>query len=422
MLDTQYIREFPEQIAKNLATRGFIWDVETWRAKEQTRKMVQMETQRLQQERNTRSKAIGQAKQQGQATADLMAEVAHFGEQLHQNEQHLAKIQAELQEIYDALPNIPHSSVPLGRDEAENQVLRTVGIPTTFPFEPKDHVSLAANLLDFEQASLIAGARFGVLYGDLAKLHRALAQFMLDVHTQEHGYQEVYVPYLVKSQCLYGTGQLPKMREDLFEIADQDAWLIPTSEVAVTNLVREKLLEKSILPLKYVCHSPCFRKEAGTYGKDMRGMLRQHQFDKVEIIQIVLPEHSYSVLEEMTHHAEVILQKLGLPYRVMALCTGDLGFSAARTHDLEVWLPGQNRYREISSCSNTEAFQARRMQTRYKEETSKNEYVHTLNGSGLAVGRTLIAVLENYQQASGNIRIPEILRSYMGGKTELVVK
>lgn len=423
MLDTKLLREDPEGIAAKLRTRGFELDVNTLKSLESKRKTLQIETQELQNERNVRSKAVGLAKSKKEPIEPLLAEVKDLGDKLIAKEKALEALQAELQSIYDYIPNIPHSSVPIGSNEEQNVEIRRIGEPRKFNFEPKDHVSLGEGLdrgkgLDFEKGTKMSGARFTVLQGQLASLHRALAQFMLDLHTREHGYKEVYVPYLVNRDALYGTGQIPKLVDDLFAIKEKERelWLIPTSEVSVTNLHREDIIEEKDLPLKYTCYSPCFRKEAGSYGKDMRGMLRQHQFDKVEIVQLVHPEHSYETLEEMIKQAEKVLQRLELPYRVMALCTGDLGFQSAKTYDLEVWLPGQDRYREISSCSNTETFQARRMQARYRNaSTRKPEYLHTLNGSGLAVGRTLIAVMENYQDEEGNIVVPGVLRPYMAG-------
>lgn len=484
MLDPKLLRDDPEAVAEKLMHRGFVLDVAKLRALEVQRKELQIETQELQNERNIRSKAIGLAKAQAKSKVSanetpneeqfpeiekLMDEMGNLAKKLIEKEQALAIILSELQAIYDLIPNLPHPSTPIGSSELDNQELprsESWGTPRDFSresFEPKDHVTLGEQKkgLDFEASRKLSGARFMVLSGPLARLHRALAQFMLDLHLSEHGYQEVYVPYLVTTDSLYGTGQYPNLKDDLFGIekerptyagsekmgndenkrhdnqGDHDnqekiqdstqgssqahnLWLIPTSEVALTNLHRDEIVEESRLPIKYVCHSPCFRKEAGSYGKDTRGMFRQHQFDKVEMVQLVHPEHSYQALEEMRGHAEKVLQKLGLPYRVVALCTGDLGFGSAMTYDLEVWLPSQQRYREISSCSNTESFQARRMQARYRNvHMKKPEYLHTLNGSGLAVGRTLIAVMENYQDAQGNIKIPEVLLPYMGGLTQI---
>lgn len=422
MLDIKFLRENVDLVAKLLKNRGYIFDTATFEALEKERKTLQVATETLQNERNSRSKAIGLAKAKGEAIEPLLADVARMGDELKAKEEALEQIQSKLHALLSAVPNIPHASVPIGKDETENLEIRRWGTPKTFDFPIKDHLVLGGKQLDLEAASQISGARFMVLRKGLAKLHRALAQFMLDTHTQLNGYEEVYVPYLASTQALYGTGQLPKMSEDLFAIKDSDLCLIPTSEVSVTNLVREQILEADQLPLKYVCYSPCFRKEAGSYGKDTRGMFRQHQFDKVEMVQIVHPEKSYETLEAMVTHAESILQQLGLPYRVMALCTGDIGFNAAKTYDLEVWLPGQNQYREISSCSNTETFQARRMHARFRNpQTQKPEYLHTLNGSGLAVGRTLIAIMENYQDKEGRIHVPPALIPYMGGITVLAL-
>ncbi|MBP9764080.1 MAG: serine--tRNA ligase [Gammaproteobacteria bacterium] len=418
MLDPKILRENPEAVAEQLATRGFVLDVDALKALEAKRKVLQVETEKLQNERNQQSKKIGQLKATGQSVDDLMALVAGLGDKLKVAEEALAVIQHDLKALVEIIPNIPHASTPIGKNETDNVEVRSWGQTPLFNFEVKDHVSLGGAALDFDAATRLAGARFVVLHGKLARLHRALAQFMLDLHTKAHGYEEIYVPYLVTSDSLYGVGQLPKFADDMFAIKDTDFWLISTSEVSVTNIVREQIIDAEQLPLKYVCHSPCFRKEAGTYGKDMRGMLRQHQFDKVEMLQFVRPEDSYAALEQMVTHAEAVLQKLKLPYRVLSLCTADIGFASAKTYDLEVWLPGQNQYREISSCSNTEAFQARRMQARFRNpETNKPELLHTLNGSGLAVGRALIAVMENYQDAEGRIHVPEVLLPYMGGVT-----
>lgn len=426
MLDPKILREDPENVAEKLKARGFILDIDKLKSLEAKRKTLQVETQELQNERNSRSKAIGLAKANKQPIEPLLAEVEKILDKLKEKETALEIILKNLQAIYDRIPNIPHESVPFGQSEDDNQEIKRVLEPRTFNFEVKDHVALGENEkhrkkdnvlvngLDFERSSKLSGARFTVMGGKIARLHRALTQFMLNTHIEEHGYQEVYIPYLVQSKCLYGTGQFPNLEGDQFGIQDLDLWLIPTSEVSVTNLHRDEIIEEAQLPLKYVCHSPCFRKEAGSYGKDMQGMFRQHQFDKVEMVQIVHPQHSYAALEAMVSHAEKILQRLKLPYRVVSLCSGDLGFAAAKTYDLEVWLPSQNRYREISSCSNTETFQARRLQTRFRNlDTKKPEYCHTLNGSGLAVGRTLIAVMENYQDEEGNISIPEVLLPYM---------
>jgi seryl-tRNA synthetase len=418
MLDPKLFRTDLEATLKLLARRGFTLDAKRFEELENERKQIQVQTQDLQNERNTRSKAIGKAKAQGEDIQPLLAAVADLGDKLKAAEERLTDIQDELNDILLGVPNIPHESVPDGRREEDNVELRKWGEPPEFAFEPKDHVDVgeASGYMSFELAAKIAGSRFNVLTGPMARLHRALAQFMLDLHTREHGYTETYVPYIVNADSLQGTGQLPKFEEDLFKIIGEHTYyLIPTAEVPVTNIVRDSIQET--LPLKLVCHTPCFRSEAGSYGKDTRGMIRQHQFDKVELVQIVNPENSYDALEELTSHAEKVLQLLGLPYRVMALCTGDMGFSAAKTYDLEVWLPGQQRYREISSCSNFEAFQARRMKARYRDpQSGKPQLVHTLNGSGLAIGRTLVAVLENYQQQDGNVRIPEALQAYMGGQ------
>ena len=420
MIDPHLIRNNLEDVAKRLERRGFRLDTGCLSELEGERKQIQVRVQELQQERNTRSKAIGQAKAVGEDINPLREAVADLGEKLKQAETRLEEIQSQLNEILQDIPNIPHDSVPAGKDENDNKEIRKWGEPPRFNFEPKDHVDLGAGLgqLDFEVAAKISGARFAFMRGDLARLHRALIQFMLELHTQEHGYEEVYVPYIVNDNSLKGTGQLPKFEDELFALKDpgkgQNFYLIPTAEVPVTNIVRDEILEADKLPLKFVAHTPCFRSEAGSYGKDTRGMIRQHQFEKVEIVQIVKPLDSYDALEELTGHAEAVLQLLELPYRVVALCTGDLGFSAAKTYDLEVWLPGQQRYREISSCSNFENFQARRMQVRWRNpETGKPDLVHTLNGSGLAIGRTLVAIMENYQNRRGRIEIPAVLRPYM---------
>lgn len=418
MLDPKLIRNDLETIAKKMATRGITLDTRKIFALEDQRKALQVTVQELQNERNVHAKSVGQAKAKGENVELLLAEVKTLGDKLKSTEEEFNRVQDELQQLLAMIPNLPHDSVPVGKSEEDNQVVRTWGEPTQFNFKPKDHLDLGARLgMDFSSAAKISGARFVVLRGQLAKLQRALGQFMLDTHTQEHGYQEIYVPNLVNSESLFGTGQLPKMKEDLFAISgENDFYLIPTSEVSVTNTVRDEILEMDQLPLKYTCYSPCYRSEAGSYGKDTRGMIRQHQFEKVELVQVVHPEKSYDALEELTRHAETILQKLELPYRVIVLCTGDMGFAAAKTYDLEVWLPGQQNYREISSCSNTESFQARRLKARYRDpKTGKPELVHTLNGSGLAVGRTLVAVLENYQDEQGRIHIPKVLQSYMNG-------
>lgn len=419
MLDPRLLRSELSFVAAQLARRGVTLDKERCADLEARRKALQVETQDLQNERNRRSKAIGQAKSAGKDTAPLLAEVADLGERLKTAQARLADLQEDLQGLARGLPNLPHASVPDGTGETDNREERRWGEPRAFDFAPKDHVDLGVprGWMDFDTAAKLAGARFVVLSGPLARLHRALIQFMLDIHTTEHGYTETYVPYLVNAESLYGTGQLPKFEADLFEIpGERELFLIPTAEVPVTNLVRDCIVVADYMPRKWVAHTPCFRSEAGSYGKDTRGMIRHHQFEKVELVQAVRPQDSYAALEALTGHAETILQRLGLPYRVVTLCTGDLGFSAAKTYDLEVWLPGQQRYREISSCSNFEDFQARRMQARWRNPaTGRPELLHTLNGSGLAVGRTLVAVLENYQQADGRVRIPEALRDYLGG-------
>ncbi|MDI6750003.1 MAG: serine--tRNA ligase [Rhodocyclaceae bacterium] len=424
MLDIQLLRSQPDLVAAGLARRGIAIDLAPFEALEAERKAVQTRTQELQAKRNALSKQIGMLKAKGEDVSAVMAEVAGLGDALKANEEKLAVLLAEIDAFVSRLPNLPHESVPDGLDETGNVEISRWGTPPVFDFPPKDHVDLGEALggLDFERAVKIAGSRFTLMRGDVARLHRALAQFMLDTHTREHGYTEVYAPYLVNPDSMFGTGQLPKFEEDLFRVERADGsrlYLIPTAEVPVTNIVRGEILDTEKLPLKFVCHTPCFRSEAGSYGKDTRGMIRQHQFDKVELVQIVAPETSWQALEELTGHAEAILQKLGLPYRKVALCAGDMGFSAAKTYDLEVWLPAQNTYREISSCSNFEAFQARRMQARCRDKGGKPRPVHTLNGSGLAVGRTLVAVLENYQRADGSVTVPEVLRPYLGGLERL---
>jgi seryl-tRNA synthetase len=418
MLDPKRLRTELDEVARQLARRGFQLDTGRIRELEEQRKSLQVHTQELQNERNTRSKSIGKAKAAGEDIQPLLDEVASLGDQLKAAEETLNGVQSALREIALGMPNLPHESVPQGDDEEDNREERIWGEIPQFDFEPKDHVDLGEALggLDFDAAAKLTGSRFVVMSGALARLHRALTQFMLDMHTTEHGYTETYVPYMVNADSLYGTGQLPKFGADLFRLQETDFYLIPTAEVPVTNLVRDVILEAGDMPRKWVAHTPCFRSEAGAYGKDTRGMIRQHQFDKVELVQAVRAEDSFTALEELTGHAETILQKLGLPYRVVTLCTGDLGFSSTKTYDLEVWLPGQGRYREISSCSNFVDFQARRLQARWRNpDTGKPELVHTLNGSGLAVGRTLVAVLENYQQADGSVRVPEVLKPYMGG-------
>lgn len=422
MLDIQLIRSQIDLVETRLAARGFELDTAKFAELEQSRKAIQVVTQELQSRRNSLSKMIGQAKGKGEDATVLMAEVGQINTELTEKERELEAVQQAQKDLLLVMPNLPHESTPLGKDETENQEVLRWGTPRVFDFEIQDHVSIGEKLelIDFGSAAKIAKSRFSVLKGNLARLHRALTQFMLDTHTQEHGYTEVYVPYLVNRDSMQGTGQLPKFHEDLFYMQEDELYLIPTAEVPVTNLVRDEILKEANLPLKFVAHTPCFRREAGSYGRDVRGMIRQHQFDKVELVQIAHPEKSYEILEELTGHAEAILQKLVLPYRKMALCTGDIGFSSAKTYDLEVWLPAQNTYREISSCSNFEAFQARRLQARYRnEKAKKNELVHTLNGSGLAVGRTLVAILENYQNQDGTVTIPEVLRPYMGNLTIL---
>ncbi len=419
MLDIQLLRNNVADVAQRLAARGYTLDVDAFQALETERKVLQTRTQELQSKRNSLSKQIGQLKAKGEDTAPVMAEVAGLGDALKANEEALGVLLKKIEAFVAVIPNVPHESVPVGKSEADNVEVRRWGTPRSFDFPVKDHVDLGEALggLDFETAAKISGARFAVMKAGIARLHRALAQFMLNTHTGEHGYTEVYTPYLVNAASMFGTGQLPKFEEDLFKVPRVDAealYLIPTAEVPVTNIVRDTILAADELPLKMVCHTPCFRSEAGSYGRDTRGMIRQHQFDKVELVRIEKPENSWAALEELTGHAEAILKKLNLPYRVMALCSGDMGFSSAKTYDLEVWLPAQNTYREISSCSCFEAFQARRLAARFKQD-KKNELVHTLNGSGLAVGRTLVAVLENYQNADGSITVPEVLRPYMGG-------
>ena len=452
MLDIQALRNDLAAVAARLVTRGYTLDTAKFDQLEAERKTIQTRTQELQAKRNALSKLIGQAKAKGEDTTAIMAEVGALGEELKQLEAKLPLLLQEMDAFLAIIPNVPHVTVPVGKSEADNVEVRKVGDIPKFAFDVKDHVSIGEGLggLDFETATKIAGARFSLLKGPLARLHRALAQFMLDTHTEKHGYTETYVPYLVNGESMYGTGQLPKFSADLFEIKSSaiegavetqvegghpsynagvaklqrlafgnNFYLIPTAEVPVTNMVRDTITPLEKLPLKFVAHTPCFRSEAGSYGRDTRGMIRQHQFDKVELVQIVHPEKSYEALEGLLGHAETILQKLGLPYRVVKLCTGDMGFSAATTYDIEVWLPAQNTYREISSCSNFEAFQARRMLARFRNAQGKPELVHTLNGSGLAVGRTLVAVLENYQQADGSVLVPEVLRPYMGGLTSI---
>jgi seryl-tRNA synthetase len=427
MLDIAQLRKDIEAVATRLRTRPYELDVAGFNALEAERKAVQVATEELQARRNALSKQVGVLKSKGEDASVVMAEVAQIPDALKAQEARLADIQARVQQLMLDVPNVPHASVPEGRSADQNVEVRRWGEPKHFDFAPRDHVDLGAPLgLDFDTAAKLSGSRFMLLKGPLARLHRALAQFMLDVQTGEHGYTECYTPYIVNRETLTGTGQLPKFEQDLFaakkggqEGEGEVLYLIPTSEVSLTNTVRGDLLKEADLPIKLTAHTPCFRSEAGSYGKDTRGMIRQHQFDKVEMVQITHPERSNDALEEMVGHAENVLRKLGLPYRVVLLCTGDMGFGAAKTYDLEVWLPAQNTYREISSCSNCEAFQARRMGTRLKNAQGKTEFVHTLNGSGLAVGRTLVAVLENYQQADGSIVVPEVLRPYIGGQDVL---
>jgi len=422
MLDIQQLRNDLPDVVSKLGTRGFVFDCAAFTALETERKTVQTRTQESQAKRNASSKQIGIAKSKGEDVSAIMAEVAGLGEQLKADEERLAVIQAEMQKLLLNVPNLPHASVPQGKSEADNVEVRRVGTPRTFDFEIKDHADVGMPLgLDFDTGAKLSGARFTFMRGGIAKLHRALAQFMLDMQTEQHGYTECYTPYMVNAETLQGTGQLPKFEQDLFAVPHNDSklYLIPTSEVTLTNVVRDEIVAIENLPLKLTAHTPCFRSEAGSYGKDTKGMIRQHQFDKVEMVQIVHPETSYAVLEEMVGHAENILKALGLPYRIVSLCTGDMGFGAAKTYDLEVWLPAQNTYREISSVSNCEAFQARRLQARFRNASGKTELLHTLNGSGLAVGRTLVAVLENYQNADGSVTVPEVLWPYMGEQKKL---
>ena len=419
MLDPTVLRSQLETVVEQLATRGFVFPKNEFEQLEADRKHLQTQTQELQAHRNSRSKAIGQAKAKGENVEAILAEVAGLGDRLKQSETQLSGVQEGLQALLAGLPNTPHTSVPVGADESANLEIKRVGMPRTFDFAVKDHVELGARKgwLDGDTAAKLSGARFTVLRGELARLHRALAQFMLDLHTGEHGYLECNVPLLVNADSMHGTGQLPKFEDDLFATSeDVRRYLIPTAEVPLTNIVRDEIVAADALPLRMTAHSMCFRSEAGSYGRDTRGMIRQHQFEKVELVSIVRPQDSYDELERMTTCAEIVLEKLGLPYRRALLCTGDMGFAAAKTYDLEVWLPSQNTYREISSCSNCESFQARRMQARWRNpDTGKPELVHTLNGSGVAVGRALIAVMENYQQADGAIAVPDVLRPYMGG-------
>nr|WP_067295091.1 serine--tRNA ligase [Marinobacterium profundum] len=424
MLDPKYVRSNPEEVAQLLKKKGFDFPVERFSELEQQRKEVQVTTENLQSERNSRSKQIGKAMAAKEDVAPLKAEVKALGEQLDAAKLTLADLQAALDDLLLGVPNLPDASVPEGLSEDDNVEVRRWGQPRNFDFTPKDHIDLGEQHgeLDFETAAKLTGARFAVMKGKIARMHRALIQLMLNTHTEEHGYTEVYVPFMVNADSLYGTGQLPKFEADLFKVpfGDRDYYLIPTSEVPVTNLVRDEIVPAEQMPLRFTCHTPCFRSEAGASGKDTRGLIRQHQFEKVELLQLVEPSKSWEALEELTGHAEKILQLLNLPYRVITLCGGDLGFGAAKTYDIEVWVPGQDKFREISSCSNMLDFQARRMKARWRNpETGKPELLHTLNGSGLAVGRTLLAVLENYQRADGSIEVPEVLRPYMGGVTEI---
>ena len=430
MIDIQLLRKDIDNVAARLAARKFQLDVGAFNALEAERKAIQTRTEELQGKRNSLSKQIGMLKGKGEDTTAVMAEVAGLGDELKANEVALGEVQRKMAEFMEAIPNLPHESVPAGQDETGNVEVRKFGTPPSFDFEVKDHVDIGEKLgLDFDTATKLTGSRFSVMKGGIARLHRALAQFMLDTHTEKHGYTECYTPYMVNADSLRGTGQLPKFEADLFSVKKggvegegENFYLIPTSEVSLTNIVRDEIVPLDALPIRMTAHTPCFRSEAGSYGRDTRGMIRQHQFDKVELVQAVHPEQSYAALEEMVGQAEFILQSLGLPYRVMLLCTGDMGFGAAKTYDLEVWLPAQNTYREISSLSNTEAFQARRMAARFRNVQNKPELLHTLNGSGLAVGRTLVAVLENFQQADGSVIIPEVLRPYMGGLERLAPK
>jgi len=427
MIDIQLLRKDIDNVAARLAARKFQLDVAAFNGLEAERKAIQTRTEELQGKRNALSKQIGMLKGKGEDTSAVMAQVGGLGDELKANEAALAEVQAKMARFMESVPNLPHESVPVGTDESGNVEVRRVGTPRSFDFEVKDHVDIGEKLgLDFDTATKLTGSRFSVMKGGMARLHRALAQYMLDTHTGQHGYTECYTPYMVNADSLRGTGQLPKFEEDLFAVKKGGAegegenfYLIPTSEVSLTNMVRDEIVALDQLPIKLTAHTPCFRSEAGSYGRDTRGMIRQHQFDKVELVQVAHPEKSYEALEEMVGQAETILKNLGLPYRVMSLCTGDMGFGAAKTYDLEVWLPAQNTYREISSLSNCEAFQARRMQARFRNAQGKPELLHTLNGSGLAVGRTLVAVLENYQQLDGSVVIPEVLRPYMGGLERL---
>jgi seryl-tRNA synthetase len=423
MLDIQQLRKELPQVVGGLKRRGYAFDEATFSALEAERKSLQVRTEELQANRNAASKQIGILKSQGKDTSAVMGEVAGVGDALKANEVALSTLQDRLNSFLRQIPNIPRGDVPAGKSADENAEIRRIGTVRSFDFAPKDHTDIGEALkgIDFEMASKLSGARFSVLRGQVARLHRAIAQFMLDVHTEQHGYTEVYVPYMVGPESADGVSSLAKFKDDLFKIEGRDLYLIPTAEYPVTNFVRDTIVDAKELPLKFACHSPCFRSEAGSYGKDTRGMIRQHQFDKVELVQIVTPEKSADAHEELTAHAEAILQKLELPYRTMLLCTGDMGFSSAKTYDLEVWLPAQNAYREISSCSNFEAFQARRMMARFKNALGRTELLHTINGSGLAVGRTMVAILENYQNADGSVSVPTALQAYMGGTTKISI-
>lgn len=431
MLDIQLLRKDLDGVAARLKARGYTLDVAAFAALEAERKQIQTQTEELQARRNALSKQVGMKKGKGEDASAEIAEVGGIADKLKASSERLEEIQARLSELLLGVPNLPHESVPVGSDESQNVEVRRWGTPRQFDFTPRDHVDLGAALgLDFDAAAKLAGARFSVMKGGIARLHRALAQFMIDTHTSEHGYTETYVPYIVNAASMRGTGQLPKFEDDLFKVPRkvggdegeriENFYLIPTAEVSLTNLVRDELLANDALPMRMVAHTPCFRSEAGSYGKDTRGMIRQHQFDKVELVHVVRPEESYDTLEMLVEHAEAILKKLELPFRTIVLCTGDMGFGSAKTYDMEVWIPAQNTYREISSCSNMESFQARRMQARFRNAQGKPELVHTLNGSGLAVGRALVAVLENYQNADGSITVPDVLRPYMGGIERLV--
>ncbi|KJK23783.1 seryl-tRNA synthetase [Burkholderiaceae bacterium 16] len=430
MLDIQLFRKDIDAVAQRLATRGFQLDVAAFQALEAERKQLQTQTEELQARRNSLSKQIGMLKGKGEDASAVMAEVGGIGDTLKASAARLEEIQAQLSEILEAIPNLPHESVPVGRDETQNVEVRRVGTPRSFDFEVRDHVDVGERLgLDFDTAAKVTGSRFSMLRGGVARMHRALVQLMLDTHTLEHGYTEMYVPYIVNAASMRGTGQLPKFEEDLFKVPRkvgseegerlENFYLIPTAEVPLTNIVRDAIVAGDKLPLRFVAHTPCFRSEAGSYGRDTRGMIRQHQFDKVELVQVVQPEHSFDALEQLTGHAEAILKKLDLPFRTVALCTGDMGFGSTKTYDLEVWIPAQGTYREISSCSNMGDFQARRMQARFRAGQGKPELLHTLNGSGLAVGRTLVAILENYQNADGSVTVPAALQPYLGGLTRL---